>query len=212
MIEVHHLNNSRSHRILWLLEELALPYEVIAYQRDPATMLAPAALYKIHPLGKSPVIKDGELTLAESGAIVEFLVSKYGQGALVPVPGSAAHAQYLYWLHFAEGSAMTQLILKLYLSRVPTETGIPAALMARVNAQISTQLDYMESVLAKQPYFAGDAFSAADIQMSFPIIAATARGGLDSTRPKLMDYLARLQARPAFERANERGGKLTLGT
>ena len=212
MIEVHHLNNSRSHRILWLLEELALPYEVIAYQRDPATMSAPAALYKIHPLGKSPVIKDGELVLAESGAIVEFLVGKYGKGALVPTPGSAAHAQYLYWLHFAEGSAMTQLILKLYLSRVPTEAGVAAALMARVNGQISTQLDYMESVLAKQPYFAGDAFSAADIQMSFPIIAATARGGLDATRPKLMDYLARLQGRPAFERANERGGKLTLGT
>ena len=212
MIEVHHLNNSRSHRILWLLEELALPYEVIAYQRDPATMLAPAALYKIHPLGKSPVIKDGGLVLAESGAIVEFLVGKYGKGTLAPTPGSAAHAQYLYWLHFAEGSAMTQLILKLYLSRVPTETGVAAALMARVNGQISTQLDYMESVLAKQPYFAGDAFSAADIQMSFSLIAATARGGLDATRPKLMDYLARLQERPAFERANERGGKLTLGT
>ena len=211
MIEVHHLNNSRSHRILWLLEELAQPYEVIAYQRDPTTMLAPAALYQIHPLGKSPVIKDGELVLAESGAIVEFLVAKYGKGALVPTPGSAAHAQYLYWLHFAEGSAMTQLILKLYLSRVPAETGAAAALMTRVNGQISTQLDYMESVLAKQPYFAGDAFSAADIQMSFPIIAATARGGLDMTRPKLMDYLARLQGRPAFERANERGGKLTLG-
>ena len=211
MIEVHHLNNSRSHRILWLLEELTLPYEVIAYQRDPVTMLAPPSLYKIHPLGKSPVIKDGELVLAESGAIVEFLVGKYGNGALVPATASAAHAQYLYWLHFAEASAMTQLILKLYLSRVPTETGAPAALMARVNAQISTQLDYMESVLAKQPYFAGEAFSAADIQMSFPIIAVTARGGLDAGRPHLMKYLASLQARPAFERANARGGKLTLG-
>ena len=208
MIEVHHLNNSRSHRILWLLEELQLPYEIIAYQRDPVTSAAPTALYKIHPLGKSPVIRDGDLVLAESGAIVEFLVGKYAGGSLSPATGTPSHAKYLYWLHFAEASAMTQLILKLYFSRMPSA---PPPLLERINGQIATQLDYMESELAKQPYFVGDNFSAADIQMSFPIIAATARGGLDSTRPHLMKYLAQLQARPAYARANERGGKLMLG-
>ena len=166
MIEVHHLNNSRSHRIVWLLEELGLPYEIISYQRDPVTSLAPPSLYTIHPLGKSPVIKDtnsdGDLVLAESGAIVEFLVGKYGGGKFSPAVGTAAHAQYLYWLHFAEASAMTQLILKLYLSRLPDA---PAAMMARVNGQIAAQLDYMETVLAKQPYFADNDFSAADVQI-----------------------------------------------
>ncbi len=208
MIEIHHLNNSRSHRILWLLEEIGLPYEVISYQRDPATMLAPPELYKIHPLGKSPVIKDDELVMAESGAIVEYLVGKYANGLLSPAIGTPAHAKYLYWLHFAEASAMTQLILKLYFSRLPAA---PPPLLDRINSQISTQLDYMESELAKNAYFAGDKFSAADIQMSFPIIAAMARGGLDASRPYLMKYLATLQSRPAFHRANERGGELKLG-
>jgi glutathione S-transferase len=208
MIEIHHLNNSRSHRILWLLEELHLPYEIIAYQRDPVTSAAPPALYKIHPLGKSPVIKDDDLVMAESGAIVEYLVGKYANGALSPDVGTAAHAKYLYWLHFAEASAMTQLILKLYFSRVPAA---PPPLLDRINGQISTQLDYIESELAKHSYFAGNKFSAADIQMSFPIIAATARGGLDQSRPNLMKYLASLQSRPSFTRANERGGELRLG-
>jgi len=208
MIEVHHLNNSRSHRILWLLEELQLPYEIIAYQRDPVTSAAPPALYKIHPLGKSPVIKDGELVMAESGAIVEYLVGKYGHGSLSPAVGTPAHAKYLYWLHFAEASAMTQLILKLYFSRVPSA---PPPLLDRINDQIATQLDYMESELTQHAYFAGAKFSAADIQMSFPIIAATARGELEQPRPNLMKYLASLQARPAFIRADERGGKLNLG-
>ena len=208
MIEIHHLNNSRSHRILWLLEEIGLPYEVISYQRDPATMLAPPELYKIHPLGKSPVIKDDELVMAESGAIVEYLVAKYANGSLSPTIGTPAHANYLYWLHFAEASAMTQLVLKLYFSRLPTT---PPPLLARVNKQIGEQLDYMETELAKKPYFAGEKFSAADIQMSFPIIAATARGGLDASRPHLMKYLATLKTRPAFHRANERGGELNMG-
>ncbi len=208
MIEIHHLNNSRSHRILWLLEELGLPYEIIAYQRDPVTSAAPPALYKIHPLGKSPVLKDDELVMAESGAIVEYLVGKYANGSLSPAIGTPAHAKYLYWLHFAEASAMTQLILKLYFSRVPSA---PPALLDRVNNQIATQLDYMESELSKQPFFAGEKFSAADIQMSFPIIAATARGGLDQSRPHLMKYLTTLKSRPAFHRANERGGELNMG-
>ncbi len=208
MIEIHHLNNSRSHRILWLLEEIGLPYEVISYQRDPATMLAPPELYKIHPLGKSPVIKDDVLVMAESGAIVEYLVGKYANGSLSPPIGTSAHAKYLYWMHFAEASAMTQLILKLYFSRMPAAQG---PLVERVNGQIAAQLDYMESELGKQPFFAGEKFSAADIQMSFPIIAATARGGLDESRPHLMNYLATLQSRPAFHRANERGGELNLG-
>jgi glutathione S-transferase len=209
MIEVHHLNNSRSHRILWLLEELQLRYEIIGYQRDPVTNAAPASLYKIHPLGKSPVIKDDDLIMAESGAIVEYLVGRHANGSLSPAIGTAEHAQYLYWLHFAEASAMTQLILKLYFSRVP---GAPPPLLEHIDGQISTQLDYMESELAKHAYFAGNKFSAADIQMSFPIIAAVARGGLNSSRPNLLKYLAGLQSRPAFKRANERGGELTLGT
>ncbi len=211
MIEVHHLNNSRSHRIVWLLEELGIPYEIIQYQRDPVTSLAPPSLYKIHPLGKSPVIKDTNsdeaLVLAESGAIVEFLVGKYGDGKFSPAVGTSAHAKYLYWLHFAEASAMTQLILKLYLSRLPDA---PAPMISRVNGQIAAQLNYMESVLATQPYFAGDVFSAADVQMSFPIIAATSRGSTDGW-PHLMRYLGALKARPAFARANARGGELTLG-
>lgn len=208
MIQVHHLNNSRSHRILWLLEELSLPYEVISYQRDRTTMLAPPELAKIHPLGKSPVIRDGELVLAESGAIIEYLVGKYGNGKLIPAADSAAHVKYLYWFHFAEGSAMPPLLLKLYFSRV---ISAPAAVLARIDAQIAAQLDYMDSELAHSPYFAGTTFSAADIQMSFPLVAATARGGLNSSRRHLWAYLQGIQARPAYERANARGGALALG-
>ncbi len=208
MIQVHHLNNSRSHRILWLLEEMNQPYEVISYQRDRATMLAPPELAKIHPLGKSPVIKDGELVLAESGAIVEYLVGKYGAGKLIPAPDSAEHVQYLYWFHFAEGSAMPPLLLKLYFSRV---ISAPASLIARIDAQIAAQLDYMNAELAKRRYFAGDKFTAADIQMSFPLVAAAARGGFDKSRRHLWKYFQELQDRAAWQRATARGGALALG-
>ena len=209
MIQVHHLNNSRSHRILWLLEELNLPYEVISYQRDRATMLAPPELAKIHPLGKSPVIRDGELVMAESGAIIEYLLGKHGSCKLVPPLDSAEHVKYLYWFHFAEGSAMPPLLLKLYFSRV---ISAPAPILARIDAQIAAQLDYMNGELAKNAYFAGAEFSAADIQMSFPLVAATARGGLNSSRRHLWNYLQGLQERPAYQRANARGGALALGT
>lgn len=201
------MNNSRSHRVLWLLEELNVPYEIVAYQRDPATMLAPPELKKIHPLGKSPVIEDGDLVLAESGAILEYLVGKYGGGKLAPAMGTAEHVRYLHWFHFAEGSAMPPLLLKLYFTRV---VPAPAAVIDRVNGQISAQLDYLEGELAKSPYFAGAEFTAADIQMSFPVIAAASRGGLNDSRPHLWRWLTTVQQRPAFLRANERGGALKL--
>ena len=207
MIRVHHLNNSRSHRVLWLLEELNVPYEVVAYQRDPATMLAPPDLTKIHPLGKSPVIEDGALVLAESGAILEYLVGKYGNGKLAPAAGSTEHTRYLYWFHFAEGSAMPPLLLKLYFSRV---MAAPAPVLDRINTQIAAQLDYMDGALSTSAYFAGPEFTAADIQMSFPIIAAASRSGLDASRPHLWRWFTAIQQRPAFVRANARGGPLQL--
>jgi len=207
MIKVHHLNNSRSHRVLWMLEELDVPYDVVAWQRDPATMLAPPELKHVHPLGKSPVIEDGPLVLAESAAILEYLAETYGGGRLVPASGSADRVSYLHWLHFAEGSAMPPLLLKLYFSRV---VQAPAPVLDRINGQIAAQLDYMDNTLAARNYFAGADFTAADIQMSFPVIAAAARGGLNAGRPHLWKWLQSIQQRPAFLRANERGGALKL--
>ncbi|CDG81019.1 glutathione S-transferase [Janthinobacterium agaricidamnosum] len=221
MIVVHHLNNSRSQRVLWLLEELGLEYDIQRYQRDPKTMLAPAALRAVHPLGKSPVITDGGLTLAESGAIVEYLVESYGRGRLVPAAGTPERLRWRYWLHFAEGSAMPPLLMKLVFDKV--ESGpmpffvrpIARAIAHKVksgfiNPNIRQQLDYMESELSGRQWFAGDEFSAADIQMSFPLEAAAARGGLGDGRPKLMDFLDRIHARPAYQRALERGGPYEL--
>jgi glutathione S-transferase len=220
VIIVHHLNNSRSQRVLWLLEELGVPYEVKRYERDAATMLAPASLRQVHPLGKSPVITEGDLTLAETGAIVEYLVERHGGGRLVPAPGSPDRLRYTYWLHYAEGSAMPPLLLKLIFDRVPR--GVPAllrpigkaiaerALTGFILPQIKLHLDYMESELAKSPWFAGAEFTAADIQMSFPLEAAQARGGLDGRWPKLTQFLGRIHARPAYQRALEKGGKYEL--
>jgi glutathione S-transferase len=218
MILVHHLNNSRSQRVLWLLEELGLDYEVKRYERDPKTMLAPDALHQVHPLGKSPVISDGNLTIAESGAIVEYLVERYGNGRLAPAPGTAQKLRYTYWLHYAEGSAMPPLLLKLVFDRI--ENGpmpffvkpIAKAIAGRAKSsfiapQIARHLDYLEDEIGKHAWFAGEAFSAADIQMSFPLEAAASRGGLNASRPKLMDFLARIHARPAYQRALERGGE-----
>lgn len=221
MITVHHLNNSRSQRVLWLLEELELPYEVKRYERDPATMRAPAALRAVHPLGKSPVITDGGDTLAESGAIVEYLVERYGAGRLVPPPGTKERLRYTYWLHYAEGSAMPPLLMKLVFSRIkssrmpffarPIARGIADRVLAQlVDPQIALHLDYMESELGKSAWFAGAEFSAADVQMSFPLEAAAARGGLDERRPKLADFLRRIHARPAYHRALEKGGPYGL--
>ncbi|MEO8154493.1 MAG: glutathione S-transferase [Rhizobacter sp.] len=217
MITVHHLNDSRSQRVLWLLEELGLPYEIKHYQRDPVTMLAPQTLKQVHPLGKSPVITDGDVTVAESGAIVEYLVGRYGNGRLVPATGSPERLRYTYWLHFAEGSAMPPLLLKLVFTKImsakmpffakPIARGISTRVLSTlVDPNLVRQLDFMEAELGRSEWFAGAEFSAADIQMSFPIEAAAQRAGLTSTRPKLMAYLKRIHARPAYARALERGG------
>lgn len=221
MIVVHHLNNSRSQRILWLLEELGLEYEVKRYERDPKTMLAPPELKAIHPLGKSPVITDGELTLAESGAIIEYLVDKYGQGRLAPAAGSVERLRFTYWLHYAEGSAMSPLLLKLVFNKVesspmpffvkPFAKGIARKVKSSfVEPQIIQHLDYLNGELAATGWFAGDAFSAADVQMSFPLEAAAARGGLDGKWPNLMAFLQRIHERPAYKKALERGGEYDI--
>jgi glutathione S-transferase len=221
MIVVHHLNNSRSQRVLWLLEELGLGYEIKPYQRDRKTMLAPPELRTIHPLGKSPVISDGPLTLAESGAILEYLTDKYGAGKLAPAPGAPERLRYTYWMHFAEGSAMPPLLLKLIFDRIKSapapffvkpiaRTIADRALNAMVLPNLQRNLDFMEGELGKSEWFAGPQFSTADIQMSFPVEAARVRGGLDEKRPRLMAYLEKIHSRPAYLRALERGGKYEL--
>jgi glutathione S-transferase len=222
MILVHHLNNSRSQRVLWLLEELGLDYDIKRYSRDPKTMLAPEALRQVHPLGKSPVISDDGLVLAESGAIVEYVVERYGKGRLAPAPGSPERMRYVYWMHYAEGSLMPPLLLKLIFDRVqsapmpffakPVARGIAQRVLSTfVTPNLERHLDFMESELAKTRWFVGNEFSAADIQMSFPVEAAEARAGLDARRPKLVGYLERIRARPAYRRALERGGPFKLG-
>jgi glutathione S-transferase len=221
MITVHHLNNSRSQRVLWLLEELGLSYEIKRYERDPKTMLAPASLREVHPLGKSPVITDGELTLAESGAIIEYLVKRHGNGQLVPAPDTLEHLRYTYWLHYAEGSAMPPLLLKLIFDQIEKSPmpffvrPIARSIVNRVKSsfiepQITQHLDFMEAEIGKNPWFAGKEFTAADIQMSFPLEAATARDGLNASRPKLMAFLNCIHKRPAYQQALKRGGAYTL--
>jgi len=221
VIVVHHLNNSRSQRVLWLLEELGVPYEVKRYERDVSTMLAPASLRAVHPLGKSPVVTDGGLTLAESGAIIEYLAGRYGDGRLVPAPGTPTRHRYMYWMHYAEGSAMPPLLLKLVFSRVESAPmpffvkPIARAIVGRamtsfIDPQIKLHLDFMEGELGKSTWFAGDDFTAADVQMSFPLEAAASRGGLDASRPRLMGFLDRIHTRPAYKKALERGGPYEL--
>jgi glutathione S-transferase len=221
-ITVHHLNNSRSQRVLWLLEELGLSYDIVHYQRDPITMLAPAELRRVHPLGKSPVVTtDDGLTLAESGAIVEAVIERFGNGRLAPATGTPESLRYRYWLHYAEGSAMPPLLLKLIFDKIESTKmpffakPIAKAIAGKVQAgfitpNIKTHLDFLENELGKSRWFAGEDFTGADIQMSFPIEAAQARGGLDASRPKLMAYLDRIHARPAYKRALERGGPYNL--
>ena len=216
MIVVHHLNNSRSQRILWLLEELGAPYEVRRYERDPATILAPAELRAVHPLGKSPVIVDGGRTVAESGAMVEYLVEAYGGRRLVPPPGSEERLRYTYWLHYAEGSAMAPLLLALVFQRLPlapmpglfrplVRRVARAALASYVMPQVNLHLDHIEAELARAPWFAGDGFTAADIQMSFPLEAAATRAE-GRARPLSAAWLAAIHARPAYRRALAKGG------
>ena len=217
MITVHHLNNSRSQRILWMLEELGLEYDIKYYERDPKTMLAPASLRQVHPLGKSPVITDGELTLAESGAIIEYLVDKYGRGRFAPSPDTPERLRYTYWLHYAEGSAMPPLLLRLVFDRLEQEPlpffikPIAKLISSRtkssfITPQIAQHFDYLEAELGKNLWFVGDEFTAADVQISFPIEMA----GIDASRPKLTAYLQTIHARPAYQQALARGGKYEI--
>jgi len=221
MIIVHHLNNSRSQRVLWLLEELGAEYQVKRYERDPKTMRAPASLREVHPLGKSPVITENGLTIAESGAIIEYLIERHGGGELIPAPGTPERLRYTYWLHFAEGSAMSPLLLSLIFSRLPKQPmpffvrpivrGLSSKVLKTfVEPQLKEQQDYMESELAKSAWFAGETFTAADIQMSFVVEASAARGGLAAEHPLLMSWLERIHARPAYQRALEKGGPYDL--
>ncbi|RJG21942.1 glutathione S-transferase family protein [Massilia cavernae] len=222
MIIVHHLNNSRSQRILWLLEEMGLEYELKKYQRDPKTMLAPPELKAVHPLGKSPVISDGDTVVAESGAIVEYLTAKPGGERFVPPAGSNDRLRYTFCLHFAEGSAMPPLLMKLVFDRIetapmpffvkPIARGIARKVKKDfIMPNIERNLDLLESELGKSAWFAGDEFSAADIQLSFVIEAAASRGGMDGRYPKLAAFLERIHARPAYQRALVRGGPYQIG-
>lgn len=214
MVTVHHLNNSRSQRVLWLLEELGVPYEVKRYERDARTMRAPAALRAVHPLGKSPVITDDGHTIAETGAIVEYLVETYGRGRLIPSNGED-RLRYRYWLHFAEGSAMPPLVMTLVFGNIPKNVPGLIRPVARIIAkgvqssfltpQIDAQLDLMETELDRSTWFAGPEFSAADVMMSFPLEAAASRGGLGE-RPRLRAFVAAIHARAGYEAALERGG------
>lgn len=212
MITVHHLENSRSQRVLWLLEELGLPYRVQRYARDPRTLRAPPELGAVHPLGKSPVITDDGTVVAETGAIVTYLTGKAGD-ALVP-EGTEAHARYVYWLHYAEGSAMPPLLLKLIFSRLaPGSPRLLRPLVRRIAGRViqgfvepdlRRHAAYWETELAGRPYFCGADFTAADIMMSFPLEAFAARG--TGAGPQVQAWLARIHGRPAYRRALQAGG------
>lgn len=215
MITVHHLNNSRSQRVLWLLEELGCRYEVKRYERDAKTMQAPKELRAVHPLGKSPVISDGDNTIAETGAIIDYVMGRYGSGRLMPPPGSKERLHYTYWMHYAEGSAMTPLLLKLVFTRIPMNTpglmkGLVKSVMAKAqervsDPQIRMHVDYWDTELSKSEWFAGNEFTAADIMMSFPLEAAGARADA-KTRPMVKAFLDRIHARPAYQDALRKGG------
>ena len=202
MLTLHHLNNSRSQRILWLLEELGTPYEMKRYQRNAETRLAPPELKQIHPLGKSPIITDGEITIAESGAIVDYVIRRYGKGAMMPAPGSAEYEAYNEWLHYSEGSAMLPLMLNLYVSRLK-EAGAP--LHPRIDSEIANHLGYIDGALDGREFFVGPSLTGADIQMSFVGEMAKVFGKL-GPYPNLEAWLSRMHARPAFQRSVEKGG------
>jgi len=216
MITVHHLNNSRSQRVLWLLEELELRYQVRRYERDKQTMLAPKSLKAIHPLGKSPVITEDGITVAETGAIIEYILDRHDNNRFIPKPGTPERLRYTYWLHYAEGSAMTPLLLKLVFSRMPQSA--PPLVRGIVNSiaqkaqermsdpQIRTHLDYWDNELTKAEWFAGKDFTAADIMMSFPLEAAAVRADAKS-RPMVKTFLDKIHARPAYQAALRTGGQ-----
>ena len=205
MIIVHHLENSRSQRVLWMLEELGLPYEIQRYERDRKTMLAPPELKRVHPLGKSPVIvdtRDDHRVIAETGAIVEYLVDK-ADGRLGAPATRGGALDYRFWLHYAEGSLMPPLLVKLVLTRVPLFGKVA---QKRIQPMIDTHLDHVEAHLTSRPWFAGDTMTAADIMMSFPLEAARSRGGLDASRPATIAWLDKVHARPAYQAALKKGG------
>jgi glutathione S-transferase len=206
MIKVHHLNESRSQRVLWLLEELGTPYEVVKYQREP-TRFAPPELKQVHPLGKSPVIEDGAVKLAESGAIVDYLITTYGHGRFSPAPGTPEALEYGEWLHYAEGSAMLPLLLNMYVMRLGDQ-GAP--LHPRIDSEIKNHLDYFAGALGQRSYLVGGKLTGADIMMGFVCEVARALGKL-AAYPSLSAYVDRLHARDAWKRALERGGPYKLG-
>jgi glutathione S-transferase len=221
LIIVHHLNNSRSQRVLWLLEELGLDYDIVAHRRDPVTNLAPPSVQGVHPLGKLPVIVDGDLILAESGAIIEYLLECHGAGRLMPEAGTPERTRYRYWMHYSEGSAMPVLTLKVVFDQIetarvpffirPLTRGLSQRVkQVLVTPQIERHLDFLEAELGDRPWFAGDTMTAADMMMSFPLEAAAARAGLDERRPRLLAFLERIHARPAYLRAIVRGGPYQL--
>ena len=208
MLTLHHLNDSRSQRILWLLEELGTPYEIRRYQRDATTRLAPPELTAVHPLGKSPVITDGEITIAESGAIVDYLIRRHGQGEMMPAPGSADYEAYNEWLHYSEGSAMLPLMLNLYVGRLK-QAGAP--LHPRIDSEMANHLGYIDGALKGREFFVGSSLSGADIQMSFVAEMAKVFDKL-GPYPSLAGLLARMHARPAFQRSVEKGGAYRFAT
>jgi glutathione S-transferase len=208
VIQVHHLNNSRSQRVLWLLEELGTPYELVKYQRDATTNLAPDSLKAVHPLGKSPVITDGNQVIIESGAILEYIVRKYGKGRLAPAETSPDWPRYLQFMHYAEGSAMLPVMLKLYLSRIG-DAGAPLA--PRVASEIENHFGYLDRELGANDWFVGKELSAADVNLSFPIQACRLLHGLDKF-PNLAKFLDRVHARPAYKRGLEKGGTYLFGS
>ena len=204
MLKIHHLNNSRSQRILWLLEELGIPYEIVKYERMSPVPLAPPELKAVHPLGKSPVLEDGKRVIAESGAEVEYIIDTYGKGRMKPKGGSDDYWRYIEWMHYAEGSAMLPLLLALYTSML----GDAAALLKpRVDSEIANNLAYMESAMKGREFFVGNDLTGADIQLLFPLEAAGARL---EPYPELVKYRARMQSRPAYKRGIEKGGPYAL--
>lgn len=221
MITVHHLENSRSQRILWLLEELGVVYDIVRYRRDRNTGLAPPELLAVHPLGKSPVITDDGTTVAESGAIIEYLVGRYDDGRLAPPAGTPQRLAYTYWLHYAEGSFMPLMVLSLIMRRIesarmpffvkPVARGIVGKVRnGYLDPNVERNLDFMESSLADRQWFCGERFTAADIQMSFAVEAAAVRGNPGEHRPRLAAFRDRIHARPAYVAALERGGPFQL--
>jgi glutathione S-transferase len=222
MITVHHLNNSRSQRVLWLLEELGLDYKIEKYLRDPNTMRAPEELRAVHALGKSPVLADGDITIAESGAIIDYIIATYGPH-LKPAPGTPAYRHYVQWMHFAEGSAMPPLLVKLLMDRIATA---PAPLFIKpimkmiatktrdnfYGPELTNLFHYLDLALSQSDWFAGDDFSGADIQMSFPVEAAVTRGVVDASHSRLHQWVKTIQARPAYQTALQKGGEYAFAT